>query len=72
LTLIRLLPSLTELRVYDNSGDADPEKGAVPVPVLLLHVRRGRLMAPRDLSVTPAWAKPLVAAAIRIGTNPPG
>jgi predicted ABC-type ATPase len=71
LNLIRLLPSLTELRVYDNSGDADPEKGAVPVAVLLLHVRRGKLVAPRDLSATPAWAKPLVAAAIRIGTKLP-
>lgn len=66
LNVIRLLPKLTELRVYDNSGHADPDTGATPVPVLVLHVRRGRTVAPRDLSATPAWAKPLVAAAMRL------
>lgn len=66
LNVIRLLPALTELRVYDNSGDADPHAGAAPAPVLLLHVRRRRIVAPRDLSATPAWAKPLVAAALRL------
>jgi predicted ABC-type ATPase len=66
LNVIRLLPELTELRVYDNSADADPDTGVAPVPVLLLHVRRGRIVAPRDLRATPAWAKPLVAAAMRL------
>jgi predicted ABC-type ATPase len=66
LNVIRLLPKLTELRVYDNGSDADPDTGATPAPVLLLHVRRGRIVAPHDLSATPAWAKPLVAAAIRL------
>jgi len=66
LNVIRLLPKLTELRLYDNSGDADPDTGAAPLPVLALHVKRGRIVAPRDLSATPVWAKPLVAAAIRL------
>jgi predicted ABC-type ATPase len=66
LNVIRLLPTLAELRVYDNSGDADPHTGVAPVPVLLLHMRRGKIAAPRDLSSTPAWAKPLVAAAMRL------
>ncbi len=66
LNVIRLLPVLTELRVYDNSGNADPQAGAAPVPVLLLHVRRGEIAARRDLSTTPPWAKPLVAAAMRL------
>lgn len=66
LNVIRLLPRLTELRVYDNSRDADPDTGAAPVPMLVLHVRNGRLVAPRDLSATPGWAKPLVAAAMRL------
>lgn len=65
LNVIRLLPRLAELRVYDNSGDADPHTGVAPVPVLVLHMRRGKIVAPRDLSSTPGWAKPLVAAAIR-------
>jgi predicted ABC-type ATPase len=66
LNVIRLLPNLTELRVYDNSGDADPHTGAEPIAVLVLHVRRGRILAPRDLSTTPVWARPLVAAAMRL------
>jgi predicted ABC-type ATPase len=66
LNVIRLLPKLTEVRVYDNSGDADPDTGVTPVPVLILYVRRGRIVAPRDLSATPTWAKPLVAAALRL------
>jgi predicted ABC-type ATPase len=66
LNVIRLLPKLTELRVYDNSADADPDIGAAPVPVLLLHSRRGRIVAPRDLRATSTWAKPLVAAAMRL------
>lgn len=70
LNVIRLLSKLTELRVYDNSGDADPQAGAAPLPVLLLHVRRGRIVAPRHLGATPAWAKPLVAAAMRLDTQP--
>lgn len=66
--LVRLLPVLTELRVYDNSATADPAAGKPPRPVLVLHVERGRLVAPTDLaglSRTPQWAKPIVAAVSR-------
>lgn len=66
LNLIRLLPKLTELRVYDNSHDADPDTGAAPLPKLVLHMSKGRIVAPRDPSATPEWAKPLVAAAMRL------
>jgi hypothetical protein len=68
LNAIRLLPKLTELRVYDNSGEADPDTGTGPTPVLVLHLRRGRIVAPRDLSGTPAWAKPIVGAAMRLSS----
>jgi predicted ABC-type ATPase len=64
LNLIRLLPVLTELRVYDNSAEADPAAGHVPQPALVLHVDRGRVVGPHDLSATPEWAKPIVAAAL--------
>lgn len=67
LNLIRLLPRLTELRLYDNSEEADPAAGLAPSPVLLLHWRRRRIVAPRDLRATPDWAKPIVAAATRLG-----
>ena len=67
LNLVQLLPVLTELRVYDNSTLADPNAGKAPRPVLVLHVERGRIVGPDDLSSTPDWAKPIVAAALGLG-----
>jgi len=67
LNLVRLLPALTELHVYDNSADADPVTGALPEPRLVLHLKGNRVVAPSDLADTPEWAKPIVAAAIRVG-----
>ena len=64
--LIQLLPALTELRVYDNSGYADPAAGNAPVPTLVLHLRSGEIVGPPDLSATPQWAKPIVAAALKM------
>ena len=64
LNLIRLMPRLTELRVYDNSEEADPHTGAAPEPTLVLHVARGKVVGSNDLTLTPEWAKPIVAAAI--------
>jgi predicted ABC-type ATPase len=73
LQLIELLPSLHELRIYDNSLEADPHKGLAPKPRLVLHWVRdaagqARVAAPlaRDLAATPAWAKPVVAAALKL------
>jgi predicted ABC-type ATPase len=65
LNLIRLLPSLRELWVYDNSKEADPAAGVAPEPRLVLHVRGGTLVGPRDLGATPEWAKAIVAAAVK-------
>lgn len=64
INLVKLLPALTGLRVYDNSASADPAIGQAPRPVLVLHMDRGRIVGPPDLSSTPAWAKPVVAAAL--------
>ena len=64
MNLIRLLPALTELRVYDNTAAADPAAGNPPRPVLVLHVDRGDIVGPQDLIATPTWAKPIVAAAL--------
>ena len=69
LNLIALLPSLTALRVYDNSADADPAEGRRPSPVLVLHMERGRILNPRDLARTPNWAKPIVAAALKLSVG---
>lgn len=65
--LIDLLPAMTEVRVYDNSGFADPAAGDAPEPTLVLHLRDGDIVGPPDLSATPQWAKPIVAAALKMG-----
>jgi len=64
LNLIRLLPKLTELRLYDNSVEGDPKAGNRPSATLVLHWRERRIAAPRNLAGTPAWAKAIVAAAL--------
>ena len=66
LNLIALLPQLTALRVYDNSADADPATGKTPKPKLVLHLERGKILGPPDLASTPNWAKPIVAAALKL------
>jgi predicted ABC-type ATPase len=70
LHLIRLLPHLTELYLYDNSAEADPDRGAMPSPRRLLHYRQRRIVSPTALrtllEATPAWAKPIVAAALKL------
>lgn len=71
--LIDLMPHLAHLQVYDNSVEAAIGE-AVPDPVLVLELDDGRLAWPsvdnRDaLARTPDWAKPLVEAALSIGTR---
>jgi predicted ABC-type ATPase len=81
LQLIQLLPHLTELRVYDNTVEADPQAGMAPQPRLVLHWQGaqrglgepGRVAAPLQataLASTPDWAKPIVAAAFKEAANP--
>jgi predicted ABC-type ATPase len=65
LNLIRLLPKLTELRVYDNSVAADPNAGVVPEPQLLLHMVRGKIVRSGVLAQTPEWAKPILVMAMQ-------
>ena len=70
LNLIRLLPALAELRLYDNSTEANPRDGAAPQPVLLLHTSRGAIVTMQALKDIPAWAKPIVGAALRVANAP--
>jgi predicted ABC-type ATPase len=70
--LIQLLPRLTDLRVYDNSQEADPVQGASPIPSLILHTVRGDVVGTPDLSTVPDWAKPIVAAALEPHTEGDG
>ena len=68
LNLIRLLGRLAELKVFDNSAEADPHQGQAPEPLLLLHLRKGRVIGPgrTGLVQTPDWAKPIVEAALSL------
>jgi len=66
MNLVHLLPKLASLRVYDNSADADPGKGRAPEPRLVLHLEKGKIRNADDLERTPDWAKPVVAAAIKL------
>src|SRR5258708_22121781 len=66
INLIDLMPRLTELRVFDNSADADPRAGRRPEPVLILHLERGRIRRMVGLADTPPWARPVLAAALKL------
>jgi len=63
--IIRLIPYVTTLRVFDNSLERDPAKGEAPDPKLVLAIEKKRLSFPPPvrLSDTPQWAKPIVFAA---------
>jgi predicted ABC-type ATPase len=68
--LVRLLPTLTRLQVYDNSASVQPGED-LPDPVLLLDVEKGRLLFPdaqdaAALRAVPAWARPIVQAAVKL------
>lgn len=68
--LVRLLPSLARLQVFDNSTDVAPGED-IPDPQLVLEMAGGRVRfpAPGDAAVlraTPAWARPVVQAAFEL------
>jgi predicted ABC-type ATPase len=67
--LIRLLPRIDHLRLYDNSAESDPAAGHRPKPVLLLEMQQRKITAPTDLSGAPDWAQPILAAAIHLHTK---
>ena len=63
-SLIRLLPHLASLRVYDNSAEGDPKAGQRPQPLLLLYMDGGRIVSHIGLDQVPQWAKPVMAVAL--------
>jgi hypothetical protein len=52
--------------VYDNSYEADPHAGLTPKPQLIVHVRKGKVVASCALAAIPAWAKPIMLAVLKI------
>ncbi|MDN8613459.1 AAA family ATPase [Variovorax ginsengisoli] len=68
MNLIRLMPLLARLQVFDNSAEAAPGE-AIPDPLLLLEMAGGWLVFPAAddaaaLAATPEWARPILQAAI--------
>jgi len=63
--LVDLVPHLAELYVYDNSAEADPHIGAAPEPVLLLHLKDGKIVYLFKGDQVPEWAKPILMAALK-------
>jgi predicted ABC-type ATPase len=66
--LIKLMPRLAHLQVFDNSAEALPGED-IPDPVLVLEMVGGRMVFPEPqnapaLMATPEWARPIVQAAI--------
>lgn len=66
--LIRLMPELTALRVYDNSLTAAPGE-VIRVPELLIEVRNQVVRRPaaddlEALAALPEWARPIAEAAL--------
>ncbi|HEV2717016.1 MAG TPA: zeta toxin family protein [Terriglobales bacterium] len=66
LNLIRLLPRLTELLLYDNSEEADPRTGTAPEPSVVLSLVRGKVRQTCELTRAPEWAKPILAVALKL------
>jgi len=64
LNLLRLLPRLTELRLFDNTAESDALMHRWPEPKLLLQWHRGRIVRKYKLRQMPEWAKPILQAAI--------
>jgi predicted ABC-type ATPase len=68
INLIRLMPQLARLQVFDNSAEAVAGQD-IPDPVLVLEMVKGQLAFPaaddtKTLNTTPEWARPIVQAAI--------
>ncbi|MDF2463213.1 MAG: hypothetical protein K0Q43_1448 [Ramlibacter sp.] len=69
LNLIKLLPRLSRLQLFNNSVSVEPGRD-IPDPVLVLDVESGRVNCPDQhdaaaMNAVPPWARPIVEAAIR-------
>jgi predicted ABC-type ATPase len=71
LNLIKLMPHVAYIKVYDNSVEAAAD-GPVPDPLLVLEMENGQVISPtpddlETLQHAPEWAKPILEAALRGG-----
>lgn len=68
--LVQLLPVLARLQVFDNSESVEPGQD-VPDPALVLELEGGHVTYPdvgshEALAAVPAWAQPILEAAIQL------
>jgi len=71
MNLIKLMPHVAYLKVYDNTAEASAD-GTVPDPILVLEMENGQVISPdpddlETLQRAPEWAKALLEAALRGG-----
>jgi predicted ABC-type ATPase len=71
LNLIKLMPHVAYIKVYDNSAEASAD-GAVPDPLLVLEMENGEAVSPtiddlKALRRAPDWTKPILEAALSGG-----
>jgi predicted ABC-type ATPase len=69
LNLIKLMPHVAYMKMYDNSAEAATD-GTVPDPLLVLEMEDGRLVSPasddlKALKRAPEWTKSILEAALR-------
>jgi len=74
LNLLKLMPQLARLQVFDNSAQVAAGQD-IPEPVLVMETLRGELLFPEPsdaqaLKATPEWARPMVQAAIERQAGP--
>lgn len=67
--LVRLLPYLDELALFDNSLDSAMNANHPPAPFHILHMLGGSMRHLAAPAQVPNWCKPIVAAAIRVTTR---
>lgn len=65
--LLELLPHSKELRVCDNSEEADPHSGLSPEPKLIRHMENQRTIEMCRLAAAPEWAKAILMKAMKMG-----
>jgi predicted ABC-type ATPase len=71
--VIKLMPHLTHLQVFDNSAEVERD-GDIPDPILALEMTKGSIILPHPhdaaaLAATPDWAKPIVQAALELSRS---
>ena len=74
LNLIKLLPRLSRLQVFDNSTDVEPGQ-EIGDPALVLDFKDGDVLVPdasdpAAMTAVPPWARPIVEAALKAAHGP--